>query len=70
MEGDAKRFATLYSRLLIFGTAAAMCVAAAPARAAFVKDISTGIDPLTRAKVVDGQGQSFYVIAPGDTGGG
>jgi hypothetical protein len=41
----------------------------APAPAAVVKDISTGINPATGAKVPNNTRQSTYVIGPGGTGG-
>jgi hypothetical protein len=45
--------------------AALACVRIAPASAAVVKDISTGINPATGAKVPNNTPQAAYVIAPG-----
>lgn len=64
------RFTSLCRRAVIVSLVATVCAAATlPARAALVKDISTGIDPFTGAKVPNGQRQSAYAIAPGGTGG-
>jgi hypothetical protein len=57
---------TIAAGLLV---AAFVCLTNHPAPAAVVKDISTGINPATGAKVPNGTPQSAYVIAPGGTGG-
>ena len=51
--------------LLVIGSA----LVAPVARAAVVKNISTGINPATGQKVPNAQATTAYVIAPGGTGG-
>ena len=64
------RFTKPFRQVVIVSLVAIVFAGAASrAFADLVKDISTGIDPLTRAKVPNGQTQSFYTIVPGGTGG-